>query len=113
MMSTPYSSEYCWPMVFHGSLPFLRMGMKPQLEPVGDGAAEDEAARLDAGDGVDFVVQVGRSHAFDGGFEALGIAHEGRDVPEQDARLRVIRNRTYKPPQIAQVNPSRQIAGAK
>ena len=30
MVSTPYSSVYCWPMVVHGSLPFLRIGMKPQ-----------------------------------------------------------------------------------
>jgi len=39
------------------------------------------------------------------GFEQETHRVTRRDVPEQDAWLRVIRNRTYKPPQIVQVNP--------
>ena len=30
MMSMPYSSSYSWPMALAGSLPFLRIGTKPQ-----------------------------------------------------------------------------------
>ena len=49
----PYSSSYSTLMVSEGSLPSLRTGTKPALEPEGHGRAEDEAARFHAHDDVD------------------------------------------------------------
>ena len=49
-MSMPYSSEYSWPIVRHGQLALLADRYEAAAEHVGDGAAEDEAARLDTGD---------------------------------------------------------------
>ena len=86
-------------------LAFLSDGDEPAAEPVGDGAAEDEAARLDAGHGVDLIPPIRCRQALDRRLEALGIAHEGGYVPEQDPLLGVVRNGAYKSPQIAQRLP--------
>ena len=59
---------------------------------MGDGAAEDEAARLDAGDLVDLAAGP-RLHQFvDGAAERPRIAEKGGDVAKHDAGLRVIRD---------------------
>jgi hypothetical protein len=55
-------------------------------------AAEDEAPRLDAGDLVDLQSRPGLHQLIDGAAERARIRQQGRDVTEQDALFRVIRN---------------------
>ncbi len=81
-------------MVFQGSLPFLRIGMKLASEPVGDGAAQDEPARLDARHCVDGLRSERLGHLRDSRLEALSIAQQCRHVAEHDAALGVVRNCT-------------------
>src|SRR5690606_26614367 len=85
---------------FPGQLALLADGDEAAAEPVRDGAAQNEAARLYAGDRVD-ILPLERSGQRDNRLlEAIGIAQQGRDVPEYDARLRIVRNR---PDQLLQV----------
>src|SRR5262249_36254263 len=55
-------------------------------------AAEDEAARLDAGNLVDLGTSPGMHELVDGATEGACIRKQCGDVAEQDPRLRVIRN---------------------
>ena len=59
---------------------------------MGDRTAEDETARLDAGDLVDLGAGPGIDQLIDRAAEGAGVAEQRRDVAKQDARLRVIRN---------------------
>ncbi len=60
---------------------------------VGDGAAEDEAARLDAGDLVDLLPGIGMHQLVDGTAERARIAEQRGDVAKQDARLGIVGDR--------------------
>ena len=53
---------------------------------MGDGTAEDKAA------GFDFVAGEGLHQFVDRTAEGTGIAEQGRDVPKQDSRFRIIGN---------------------
>src|SRR5690606_21367130 len=61
-------------------------------ELVGDGATEDEAARLDADDVVDAGGEEGQDQPVDRSAKPGGARDQRGDVAEQDARLRVIRD---------------------
>jgi hypothetical protein len=76
---------------------------EPAAEPVGNGAAEDEPARLDARHRVDFVGLIRGCHAVDGRFQTRRIAHQGGHIAEQDPGLGVVRDCTYQPAQIVQL----------
>ena len=65
-MSVPYSSEYCWATVRHGSLPALRTGHEPGAELVRHRRGHDEPAGLDAHDVADRRAGEGLGQAFDG-----------------------------------------------
>jgi hypothetical protein len=60
---------------------------------VRDGAAEDEAARLDAGHLLDAFALVVLGDALDRDAQAQVVAQQRGDVPEQDAGLGMIGNR--------------------
>ena len=60
---------------------------------MGDGAAEDEAARLDAGDLVDLLPGIGMHQLVDGTAEGARIAEQCGDVAKQDARLGIVGDR--------------------
>jgi len=60
------------------------------IDAVGDRAAEDEAARLDAHDRLHPAIEEGLHHLLDAGAEAVGVAEQRRDIAEHDARLRVV-----------------------
>ena len=55
-------------------------------------AAEDKAARLDAGDLVDLRAGPGMHQLIDRAAERARIAEQRGDVAEHDPRLRIIRN---------------------
>ena len=57
---------------------------------MGHRAAEDEAARLDAGDLVDAHAGVGLHQLVDHLAEAVGVAEKRRDVAEHHALARII-----------------------
>lgn len=59
---------------------------------MGDGTAEDEAAGFDACDLIDFIAGEGLHQFIDRTAESAGIAKQGRDVPKQDPRFRIIGN---------------------
>ena len=75
-----------------GQLALLAQGHEPAAQPVGDGAAEDEPARLDAGHRLHLGVRIGRRHPLDRRLEALGVAEQRGDVPEHDALLGIVRD---------------------
>ena len=76
-----------------GSLPALRTATKPGLERHRDRAAEDEAARLDAGDLVDADALEGAASCCTARAEPDRILEQRGDVAELDARLRVVGDR--------------------
>ena len=80
-------------MVLPGQLALLADRHEAAAEFVRDGAAEDEAARLDAGDMVDAGVEEGQDQPVDRGAQARRIGDQRGDVAEQDARLRIVGNR--------------------
>ncbi len=55
-------------------------------------AADNEAARLDAGDLVDLVAGPGLHQFIDRAAEGARIAEQRGDVAKKDSRLRIIRN---------------------
>src|SRR5271166_2262866 len=59
---------------------------------MGDGAPQDEPARLDAGDLVDLGAGPGLDELVDRPAERPRVAEQGGDVAKQNARLRVIRD---------------------
>src|SRR5271166_2493890 len=59
---------------------------------MGDGAPQDEPARLDAGDLVDLGAGPGLDELVDRPAERPRVAQQGGDVAKQNARLRVIRD---------------------
>ena len=67
-------------------------GDEARAELVGHRRGEDEAARLDADDGVDLLPLELGGERVDDPAEALGVLQERRDVVEVDARLREVRH---------------------
>ena len=65
-----------------------------------DGAADDEAARLDAGDLVDLRAGPGMHQLVHRAAEGARIAEQRGDVAEEDPRLRIVRNRADRRLQI-------------
>ena len=57
-----------------------------------DGAAQNEAARLHAGDLVDLRPRIGLHEFVDGAAERARVAEQGRDVAKLDAGLGIIRD---------------------
>ena len=88
IVSTPYSRLYSWPIVFHGQLALLADRHEAAAELMGDRAAEDEAARLDAGDIVDAGREKRPDQPVDRGAQAGRIGDQRGDVAEEDPRLR-------------------------
>ena len=64
------------------------------------GAAQNEAARLDAGDLVDLHASPGLHHLVDGAAERARIAEQRGDVAEHDAGLGIVGDRADRGPQI-------------
>ena len=69
--------------VFHGSFLGLRTGTNPAPEPVGQRRRENESARLDSGDDVDFSPGVVLAELVDQRVKSLLILEQGRQVVEQ------------------------------
>ena len=63
------------------------------VQLMGDDGAEDEAARIDAGDDVDAVFHVAQDKGVDEDAEGARILQQRRDVAELDAGLRASRER--------------------
>ncbi len=76
-------------------LAFLADRHEAAPEPVGDGPAQDEPARLDADHRIDGLRAEGLRHLCNSRLEALCIAQERGHVPEHDPGLGVIRDSTY------------------
>jgi hypothetical protein len=68
------------------------MGTNPAPIPMRHGRSQNETAALDADDDVDALLVVGRGEHIDGHAEALAVPQQGRDVVEEDAGLRKVRN---------------------
>ena len=114
MMSTPYSSVILLPDGLPRQLALLADRDEAATQAIGHGPAEDEAARLDPGHGVDAAALVGRRHALDRRLEALGIAKQRRHVPEQDSGLGIVRKScALSAADRSTLPPRSQIAGAK
>src|SRR6476660_4238110 len=64
-------------------------------QAIGDSAAEDEAARLDAGNRLDPPVGKWRDQPLDAGAQSVGMTEQRGDVAEHDAGLRIVRYRTH------------------
>ena len=92
--SLPYSSSYDSEMVVKGSLPGLRAQTKPAFKRVGEGGAQDEAARLGAQDDVDVAADRPLGHAVDGGAQALRVLQQRHDVAKEDAGLGKVGDRS-------------------
>ena len=90
--SKPYSSAYLALTVLHGSLPGLRAATKPQLEPVGERRAEDEAARLGAEDEVRLARLGALRELLDRLVQRLRVGEQRHDVLEDDPALREVRD---------------------
>src|SRR5581483_1854680 len=96
-----------------GQLAFLAQGHEAASQPIGDGAAQDEPARLDAGNGLNPGAGPGGRHLLDGGLEALRVAHERGYVAEHDPLLGIIRDGADQALQVWHVQSPRQLlAGA-
>jgi hypothetical protein len=63
---------------------------------MGDRAAEDEAARLDAGDLVGAPSREGLDQFVDGAPERARVAEQRRDVPEHDPVARVVESSEWR-----------------
>jgi hypothetical protein len=66
--------------------------MKPAESWCAIAAAQDKAARLDAGDLVDLGTGIGMDELVYRPAECPRVAEQGRDVAEHDAGLRIVRN---------------------
>src|SRR5579871_352885 len=73
-------------------LAFLADGDEAGRDLMGDGAAENEPARLDAGNLVDLAARPGLHQLVDGAAEGPRVAQERGDVAKHDARLRIVRD---------------------
>src|SRR5262249_18259435 len=78
----------------HGvrQLAFLAHRNEPDTELMRHGAAQNEAARFQAGDAVDFHAAIGLHQRVHGSAEGAGVTQQGGDVAEQDPFLGIVRD---------------------
>ena len=76
-------------------LALLADGHEAAAQAIGDGAAEDKSARLDAGNRLDPPVGEGRDQPLDAGAQAVGMTEQRGDVAEHDAGLRIVGYRAH------------------
>ena len=70
----------------------LANGDKPDAEAIGDRRPEEKSTSVDADDFSDFLSGAIGHKAIDGSAEKAAVAENGRDIFEQDPRLRKIRH---------------------
>ena len=92
MRSVPYSSCVVVPYGLGGQLAFLADRDEALVQRVGQRRAEDEAARLDAGDLVDLHVLVAVHQFVHGGAKTGRVLEQRGDVAELDALFRIVRD---------------------
>src|SRR5262249_31342556 len=85
-----------------GQFALLANGDEAAAKLVRNGAAENEAARLDPGDMVDPGRQEWPYQPVNGGPESGRAGDESRDIAKEDAGFRIVRDR---PDQFFQVDP--------
>src|SRR6266853_481721 len=83
-----------------GQFALLADRHKPGRALVRDGAAQNEAARLDAGDLVDLVAGPGLHQLVYGAAERSGVAEQSGDIAEHDAGRWIVRNRPDRGAQV-------------
>ncbi len=83
-----------------GQLALLADRHKAAMEAVGHRAAQDKAARLDAGDGFDSTIDEGSHQLLDASLEPIGVTEQRRDIAEQDAGFGMVR---YRPNEVLDI----------
>src|SRR5262245_42002740 len=78
-----------------GQLALLADRHEAAAEPISDRATENEAACLDAGDGLHPAIAEGAGELLDAGAKAVGMAEQRGDIAEHDAGLRIVRYRAH------------------